>query len=172
MLSVIERLDPGRLAIAAPFEAILVVNVSPESTSVWLFRIAPPKVLAAFCEKLEFATVSVPVSSLATPPPNAAVLPVTERFERLSTPELSMAPPLFAARPPVTVSPLIEAVTPAATENTPLALPPLIVSMPGPGPRIDFATLVPPLFASVSVPPVKSIVPVALKSTVFGAGLK
>ena len=58
-------------------------------------RIAPPKPVATLFAKLVVETVRLPVVSLATPPPKAAELPVIARLERLSVPELSIAPPLL-----------------------------------------------------------------------------
>ena len=77
----------------------------------------------------------LPVVSLAMPPPELAALPVIGKVRAgLSVPELSMAPPEADASPSVMVKPVIEAVTPEATEKTPPALPPLIESTLAPGP--------------------------------------
>ena len=115
--------------------------------------------------------VKLPVDSLATPPPKAAVLPVIARFDRSRVPELSMAPPFSAANPPVIVKPEIEAVTPVATEKTVAILFPLIETKLAPGPWMAFATLVPLESASASVPRVSVNAPVMVKNTVFAAGL-
>ena len=97
--------------------------------------------MAALLERVESRIESVPLASLSTAPPVAAMLLLSVSFTRFSVPELSTAPPRLA-EPPVIVKPVMVAVTPLATVMTPTELPPLSVSAPVTGPTKASGVLV------------------------------
>ena len=102
---------------------MLLVTVSVPALSI-----PPPEPVAVLELNVLPTTVSVPVISFSTAPPDAPALPVTAKLVSVSVPALSMPPPFKTASPSVIVRSEIEAVVPGATEKTWIAAWPLIES--------------------------------------------
>ena len=171
VLSVIVRLPVAKLATAAPVVALLLVNVSAESTSWFMLTIAPPEPVAALFAKLESETVRLPVASLATPPPKLAALPVMARLDRRERARIVDGAAAAGGEPAgdrqagdrgrhsgghrENAGGVVSADRERACARA-----------------LDrLGDLVLPVLASVSVPPVSVMFCVVLKNTVLGAGL-
>src|SRR5262249_44879739 len=112
-------------------------------------------------------TVAVAPLSFSMPPPRLAELPEKTLSLTVSTPKLSIPPPLpVPALPPAIVSPERDTVSPASTWKTRERLPPLTVSLAAPGPSIFRSSVM-----SIS-PLVRAMVPVSpsLKTMVSAPG--
>ncbi len=117
---------------SAPVPAVLPATIVLPSVAVPVLT-RPPPVLAELALTVQLMSVTVP--ALVRPPPLLlAELPLMVQLVSVSVPK-SCSPPPLPALPPVIVSPVKAALTPASTWNTRLRPPPLTVTPPA-GPVI------------------------------------
>src|SRR5438445_3573209 len=118
------KMAPPLLALLP--EKVLLVTVAAPT----MLKMAPPMLTpgGVLPEKVLLVTVSVPALAMAPPLAKApGLLPEKVLLVTLSVPRLSMAPPLPVECPLAMVRFSTVNVTPEFTENTPTALPPLMV---------------------------------------------
>src|SRR5262249_20286680 len=114
--------------------AELPLIVHPASDTVPPFP-TPPSYLAELPLIVQPLSVTTPPSSPATPPPeNPAELPLIVQPVSVAAPQTSTPTPVPLVAPPVICRPESVAVTPWSTWKTRLALFPLMITGPWPGP--------------------------------------